>query len=116
MILLGGIKLKFSVAQEKPGEFNGTVDRHARTTERSLAYFTRSKLFSKTFGQQWTKFHSKIRCELSGRANYRMKIRGEVPPRTKILSETRARFKPEKTSLKSETERDDNQPDRSDKN
>ena len=36
--------------------------------------------------------------------------------RTKILSETPARFKPYKIPLMSETERDDNQPDRSDKN
>ena len=36
--------------------------------------------------------------------------------RAKILSETRARFKPYKIPLVSETERDDNQPDRSDKN
>ena len=36
--------------------------------------------------------------------------------RTTILSETRAKFWPKNVSLMSETERDDNQADRSDKN
>ena len=33
-----------------------------------------------------------------------------------ILSDERARFKPYKISIMNETQRDDNQPDRSDKN